>query len=179
MLFISLTPCLWADAPNGGLDSLTKAVGVDVQAANYASALEKFREANPAELAENECKTGSGRYCVTNGFSRDLPGINEKTSITNILHDSKNYIAIPGTSDTASREHELEFQTVAENFAFQYNLHAQYWNEAIGHKVIGAVSLDNTRLFIELPTEVWDRLPVSSKLRIRYLAELADEETKR
>lgn len=179
LFFLLFSERLWAGGPNGGLDSLIVSVNADIQVNDYAGALEQLVKAKPAGLAESECKLGAGRYCVTYGFSRDVPGINEKKLVLKILRDSENYVAIPGTSDTASRENEVEFQNAAESFAFEYNLHAQYWNEAIRRKTIAVVSLENTRAFIDLPKDVWDGLPLNSKLRIRYLSELAEEAANR
>lgn len=146
----------------------------EVQSNNYAGALNLLSLASAAELAENECKRGSGRYVATDGFSRDLPGIVENRLREKVLQNPSTRVIIPGTSDTASKEGELEFQRSADSFAFAYNLHAQYWNESVGQAGLGVVTLEDARAFIQLPKESWIRLPLNSKLRVRFLAELAE-----
>ncbi|MFO0940541.1 MAG: hypothetical protein U0930_07210 [Pirellulales bacterium] len=163
---VSVVLIVGGQSSGQGLPEVLLSVESKVSQSNFKLASEYLKALDVEKVASTSRAASDKRYLAVEGFTLVVPGIpdwRKKSSTT---------IPIPGTSDVQKSSAEIDFNDIATGFATDYNMLIRHlFFEAVAEK--GEVELSTVRRELDIPEELWSKISLRSRLRIRNIAEIA------
>lgn len=149
--------------------SVLSAIRGHLDSDEFDSATALLRDVDVEAITRELVEKRQDKFLAVRGYTKYVPGL--PRDLADRIVARNDCVLIPGTNDTYDTQSELSYQNAAEDFAISFNQMLRYMRGKRVEASNYAISMDELRQSLELDAETWNRWPLKTRLRVRWLAE--------